>query len=115
MPSTLSLCAKPKAKSQNPLENPRIDMDSATPGKPSLQNDMTERRSGLVISRHEHDNPNLTLLTDTSPQGGGFPSLFETVVYATSCRITYGLRGIIESMFTTTLDRLCMQNDIQGR
>ena len=49
-------------------QNPRIDMDSATPGKPSVQNDMIECRSGLVISRHEHDDPNLTLLTGTSPR-----------------------------------------------
>jgi len=63
-------------------------MDSATPGKPSVQNDMIGCCSGLVIGRHEHDNPNLTLLTGTSPQGGGFPSLFETVDSATSCRMT---------------------------
>ena len=69
-------------------QNPRIDMDSATPGKPSVQNDMIVCCSGLVIGSHEHDDPNLTLLTGTSPQGGGFPSLFETVDSATSCRMT---------------------------
>jgi len=69
-------------------KNPRIDMDSATPGKPSVQNDMIGCCSGLVIGSHEHDDPNLTLLTGTSPQGGGFPSLFETVDSATSCRMT---------------------------
>ena len=63
-------------------------VDSATPGKPSVQNDMIGCCSGLVIGSHEHDDPNLTLLTGTSPQGGGFPSLFETVDSATSCRMT---------------------------
>ena len=63
-------------------------MDSATPGKPSVQNDMIGCCSGLVIDRREHDAPNLTLLTGTSPQGGGFPSLFETVVSVTPCRMT---------------------------
>ena len=63
-------------------------MDSATPGKPSVQYDMIECRNGLMISRYEHDDPKLTLLTGTSPQGGGFPSLFETVDSATSCRMT---------------------------
>ena len=82
------LCESKDEVVESMRQNPRIDMDSATPGKPSVQNDMIECRSGLVISRHEHDDPNLTLLTGTSPQGGGFPSLFETVDSATSCRMT---------------------------
>ena len=40
-------------------KNPRIDMDSATPGKPSVQNDRIECNSGLVNVRHEHDDPTL--------------------------------------------------------
>ena len=71
-------------------QNPRIDTDSATPGKPSVQNIMIGCCSGLVINRHEHDDLNLTLLTGTSPQGGGFPSLFEKVDFGTSCRMIRG-------------------------
>ena len=82
------LCGSIDEVVESMRQNPRIDMDSATPGKPSVQNDMIGCCSGLVISRHEHDDPNLTLLTGTSPQGGGFPSLFDTVDSATSCRMT---------------------------
>ena len=60
-------------------KNLRIDMDSATQGKPSVQNDIIVCCSGLVIGSHEHDDPYLTLLTGTSPKGVGFPSFFETV------------------------------------
>ena len=42
-------------------QDPRIDMDFATPGKPSVQNDMIECRSGMVIGRHEHDDPTFNL------------------------------------------------------
>ena len=82
------LCGSKDEVVESMRQNPRIDMDSATPGKPSVQNDMIGCCSGLVIGSHEHDDPNLTLLTGTSPQGGGFPSLFETVDSATSCRMT---------------------------
>ena len=69
-------------------QNPRIDMDSATPGKPSVQNDMIGCCSGLVIGSHEHDDPNLTL-----PDGYLLPReevllFFEKMDFATSCRIT---------------------------
>ena len=57
-------------------KNPRIDMDSATPGKPSVQNDMIECRSGLVISRHEHDDPTLNLPDGYFFQGRRFPITF---------------------------------------
>ena len=63
-------------------------MDSATPGKPSVQNDMIGCCSGLVIGSHEHDDPNLTL-----PDGYLLPReeeliLFEKKDSSTSCRIT---------------------------
>ena len=69
-------------------QNPRIDMDSATPGKPSVQNDMIGCCSGLVIGRHEHDDPTLNL-----PDGYLLPKeeeliLFEKMDSATSFRIT---------------------------
>ena len=54
----------------------RIDIDSATQGKPSLQNDMIERRSRLVISRHEHDDPTLNLPDGYVFQGRRFPITF---------------------------------------
>ena len=47
--------------SESMRKNPRIDMASATQGKPSLQNDMVECNSGLVIGMHEHDDPTLNL------------------------------------------------------
>ena len=42
-------------------KNPKIDMDSATPGKPSVQNDMIGCCSGLVIDRREHDDRTFNL------------------------------------------------------
>ena len=37
-------------------------MESATPGKLSVQNDMIECRNGLVIGGRENDDPTLNLL-----------------------------------------------------
>lgn len=41
--------------------------------------------------------------------GGSFPSLFETVDFATSCRMICGLRGIIESMDPGTSCRMLIR------
>ena len=70
------LCGSKDEVVESMRQNPRIDMDSATPGKPSVQNDMIECRSGLVISRHEHDDPTLNLPDGYVFQGRRFPITF---------------------------------------
>ena len=90
IPPTLSFCAKPKAKSQNPCptDNPRH------PGKEgSLQK--------LVEGRWRALSPKLLIsLTGTERQEEGFPSLFEMKILqlraSPTCRMTWEWGGWIE-------------------
>ena len=153
MPPNLSYFPEPKAKSQNPWgKTLELIMDSATPGKPTVQNDMIGCCSGLVIGRHEHNDTNLTLLTGTFSHGRKFSFTFWNSGFCNFMQNDLRMKGdnwingswnfvqnahegevrfwkknpvdspwgeehqsLIESMFTATLDRLCMQNDIQRR
>ena len=91
------------AKSKNPWgKTLELIMDSATPGKPSVQNDMIGYCSGLVIDRREHDAPNLTLLMGNFSHGRKFSFTFWKSGFCNFVQNDCGWRGIIESMDSAT-------------